>query len=267
MAIDYVVDYACVPKQTLGTQGILDRLKARDRAQTVIKLFRENGDQRPPSEMGFEMTRSTPDGEEETRVVVVQDMLDMAAELDPLAHACDGCPANVLQRPFGCTGFVQYPLSAAGEVWLLKQLPTPDEPLPWLLLRQAVEEMGYSGASVEELRAGETYFADANGFERDIVEYRVSTNQVFEMLFMLGHIQPAHAGVLLLFFNAIDRDMEADGMPEILNRTLPTADLRARHPFRLDAEPADDRTIADFKRFFHALYHAWSLNVRLLLDV
>lgn len=267
MAIDYVVDLACVPKQTLGTQGILDRLKARDRAQTVIKLFREGGDQRPPSEMGFEMARSTPDGEEETRVIVVQDMLDMAAELDPLASACEGCPANVLKRPFGCTGFVQYPLSAAGEVWLLKQLPGPEEPLPWLLLRQAVEEMGYTGSSVDELRAGETYFADPKGYLRDLVEFQVSTNQVFEMLFMLGHIQPAHAGVLLLFFNAIDRDMEADGMPEILNRTLSTDDLRARHPFRSGDDPSDDRTIADLKRFFHALYHAWSLNVRLLLDV
>lgn len=267
MAIDYIVDYACVPKETLGTQGILDRLKARDRASTVIQLYREGGDQRPPSEMGFEMSRNLPDGSEETRVIIVQDMLDEAAELDPLASYCEGCPANVIQRPFGCVSHVQYPLSAAGEVWLLKQLPDPEEPLPWLLLRQAVEEMGYNGVSVETLRTSESYFADPNGFARGLGEFQVSTNQVFEMLFMLGHIQPAHAGILLLFFNAIDRDFEADVLTEVLNRTLPTDELRAMHPFKHRVEPDDDRTTTDLKRFFSALYHVWSLNVRLLLDV
>ena len=212
MAIDYVVDYACVPKETLGTAGILDRLKARDRANTVIQLYRDGGDQRPASEMGFEMSRSLPDGSEETRVIIVQDMLDQAAELNPLASYCEGCPANLIGQPFGCVNYVQYPLSAAGEVWLLKQLPSPEEPLPWLLLRQAVEEMGYTGLSVEPLRAGESYFADPNGFARGLGEFTVSTNQVFEMLFMLGHIQPAHAGVLLLFTTycrlAFDRHSE-----------------------------------------------------------
>ena len=52
MAIDYVVDYACVPKETLGTAGILDRLKARKRANTVIQLYREGGDQRPIDQPG-----------------------------------------------------------------------------------------------------------------------------------------------------------------------------------------------------------------------
>src|SRR5512134_2442897 len=113
MAIDYIIDYACIPKQTLGTVGIIERLKARDRAHSVIRLFRENGDQRPPSEMGFEFTRTSPDGVEETRVIVVQEMLDRAAELDPLAQHCVGCPANVSGQPFGCVGFVQYPISAA----------------------------------------------------------------------------------------------------------------------------------------------------------
>ncbi len=267
MAIDTIVDLACVPKETLGTQGILDRLKARDRANTVIQLYRDGSDSRPPSEMGFELSRNLPDGSEETRVVIVQDMLDEAAELDPLASYCEGCPANLIGRPFGCMNFVQYPLSAEGEVWLLKQLPSPEEPLPWLLLRQAVAEMGYEGQSVEPLRASESYFADPNGFVRGLGEFQVSTNQVFEMLFMLGHIQPAHAGILLLFFNAIDRSIEADVLTEVLNRTAPTEALRARHPFRHAAEPNDDRTTSDLKRFFLALYHAWSLNVRLLLDV
>src|SRR5688572_641387 len=122
MAIDYVIDYPCVPKETLSTGGILERLKARERAGAVIKLFREAGDQRPPSEMGFEFTRTTLQGEEENRVIVVQEMLDLAAELDPLAHYCADCPANIMGVPYGCVGAIEYPISVAAERWLLDQL-------------------------------------------------------------------------------------------------------------------------------------------------
>jgi hypothetical protein len=138
MAIDYVIDLNCIPKEELTTDGIIERLKEEERANTIIALFRQNGDQRPPSEMGFEFTRSTPEGEEERRVIVVQDLLDRAAELQPLAHHCAGCgcPANRAGRPFGCIGFIQYPVTSESETWMLDRLPVPDEPLVWLLLKQ-----------------------------------------------------------------------------------------------------------------------------------
>ena len=94
MALDTLIDYDCAPKQALGAPGILERLKARERAATIIRLYRRNGDQRSPRDMGFEMVRSAADGSEETQVVVVQHLLDSAAELDPLAPHCAGCPAN-----------------------------------------------------------------------------------------------------------------------------------------------------------------------------
>lgn len=267
MAIDYIVNYNCVPKETLGTDGILDRLKGRARAEAVIQLFRQNGDQRPPSEMGFEFTRSTPDGAEENRVIVVQELLDQADALDPLAHHCAGCPANVSGQPFGCINFIQYPFSAAGEVWLLKQLPIPDQPLAWLLLRQSVEEMGYTGESVLPLREGDVYFEDHKGFSRKLGEIEVSSNQLFEMMFMLGHIQPAHAGVLLMFLNAIPRNGDAPDITEVLNRTTPAETRRERYPFLITPDAKDDTTIRELKLFLRALYQAWLLNVHVLLDV
>lgn len=267
MAIDYVVDYACVPKETLGTGGIMERLKARDRAGAVIKLFRENGDQRPPSEMGFEFTRTTSAGQEETRVVVVQEMLDMAAELEPLAQHCAGCPANVLGRPFGCFGAIEYPISLDGERWLLDQLPGTDQPLVWLLLRQGVQELGYDGAAVEPLRVNPAYFQERRVAGRDMVEFTMTANQVFEMLFLLGNIAPAHAGVVLLFFNAIPRGVEAAQIVEIMNGTLSTEAIEQDFPFQMHVTEFDDRTVAGLKDFFRALHRAWALNVPLLLDV
>lgn len=267
MAIDFVVDYDCVPKQTIDTAGILARLKGRARAGTIIKMFRANGDQRPPSEMGFEFTRTTLEGIEERQVIIVQDLLDQAATLDPLAHHCVGCPANALGGPFGCFGAIQYPFSKEGELWLLKQLPTPEEPMPWLLLRQTTREMGYTGQSVVPLRSGGTYFEDLNMYARGLGEMQVSTNQTFEMLFMLGHIQPAQAGALLLFFNAIANNLEADKITVILGRSHSTEDLQERFPFHMQPADDDDTTITELKQFFYALYLAWSHDVRLLLDV
>jgi len=265
MAIDFIIDLACVPKEMLGTDGILERLKGRERAESVIRLFRKNGDNRPPSEMGFEITRSTADGGEETRVIVVQELLDAADELIPLARYCDGCPANAAGRPFGCMNRIDYPLSQDGEIWLLKQLPTPDEPLVWLLLRQGIEDFGYDGSSVTPLRSeGKPYFQDTGLLARQMGEFNITTNQVFEMVFTLGHIQPTHAGVLLLFFNAIRRDLDADA---VMGISKAPADARQRYPFLLKPEDGDDHTVRQLKAFFYALYVAWTLDVRLLLDV
>lgn len=267
MAIDYVIDYACIPKETLSTAGIVERLKARERAASVIRLFRENGDQRPPGEMGFEMTRTALDGTEETRLVIVQEMLDLAAELDPLAGYCAGCPANASGESFGCVGFIQYPISSRAERWLLDRLPGTDEPLVWLLLRQGVQEMGYDGESVKPLRADTTYFEERRVAGRDLVEFVFTANQAFEMLFLLGDVQPAHAAILLLMFGAIPRAVDAAEIVSIMNRRLPPDEIATRYPFQMVAREHDDDTIVQFKAYFYALYRAWLLGVPLLLDV
>lgn len=266
MAIDYVVHLTCLPKETLGVDGILDRLKAAARAKEVIRLYRDNGDSRPPSEMGFEFTRNLPDGEEEVAVIMVQDMLNQAAELEPLLSWCADCPANILGRPFGCYGAINYPISSAAEKWLLDQLPYNHQPLLWLLLREALIEN--DGHPVEPLRAGGVYFEERNVRGRQYSESIASANQVFQMLFLFGHIQAGHAGILLLFFNAIPReDLESADISRILDGTLPQDEKEERFPFRLEHLDEDDSSISEFKTFFKALHRAWMLNVPLLLDV
>lgn len=267
MAIEYAVDYGCEPKSVLGTDGIIERLKERDRAALIIRQFRQAGDQRPPSQMGFEFTLSTLEGAEETEVLVVQDLLDRAAELDPLAGHCAGCPANLTGSPFGCIGQINYPISDRAEAWLLDQLPTIDQPLIWLLLREGIQKLGYDGATAKPLRENPQYFEERRLRGRDLTEFVFSADQVFEMLFLLGHIQPAQAGVLLLFFGAIRRDIEADTIVRILNRTLTADEIAAEFPFLLRPSPADDRTMSELKDFFRALYTAWKLDRPLILDV
>lgn len=265
MAIDYIIGYDCIPKQTIKAEGILERLKGEQRALSIIELFRKNGDQRPPSQMGFEFTRNTPEGVEETQVIVVQDLLDEAAELEPLEHYCIGCPANRTGERFGCMGFIQYPISRQAESWLLDRLPVPDEPLVWLLLKQGVQEFQYDGGTVKPLRnSSDAYFEERMTLQRRLGEFSIDANQLFEMIFAVGNIQPNHAALLLLFMGAINRDLEAD---EIMHITPAPPDADTRYPFILQHEPDDDQTIAELKEFLRALYMAWKLNVPLKLDV
>ncbi|MCY3719641.1 MAG: hypothetical protein OXG07_08810 [Anaerolineaceae bacterium] len=268
MALDYVIDHNCAPKQALTTAGILERLKARERAATIIRLYRRSGDQRSPREMGFEMLRTAADGSEETQIVVVQHLLDSAAELDSLAPHCEGCPANRTGAPFGCMGRIDYPISPRGEAFLLDSLPDPPTaPLVWLLLKQGIRDFNYDGGTVRPLRAEDrNIFVAEYALRRDLGELPVDSDQVFEMTFLTGHVRPNHAAILLLFFDALAREeLEAMQITEL--GALPPEE-RAAFDFLIPARDArDDDSTADMRAFLHALYLAWRLDVPLLLDV
>lgn len=270
MGVDTIIHYACVPKEQFSIEGIIARLKGRDRARAVIKYYREKGDERPIDEIGFEVSRQDAEGQSDTQTVIAADLIQAANELDDVAHYCKDCPANAHSRPFGCIGYLNYPISTQAEVWLLQQLPSPnDDPLLFLMLKKGIEEFGYSGDKPRELRnqVG-VFFENPDTLGRQYPELTVTTDQIFEMMFLLGHIQPGHAAMLLLFFNAIPRtDLEA---PDIMQ--LARADAAANTeaelpPFNHQPAPDDDASITDIKAFFQALYTAYRLKQHVLLDV
>lgn len=267
MGIDYIIDYACEPKQALGVGGIMGRLKGRDRAEAVIELYRAQGDMRSPSQMGFEMVRRTPEGDEEMEVIIVQSLLDAAEELIPWEPHCATCPANRIGAPFGCIGAINYPISEEGERWLLDQLPTNEHPLPYMLLQSAIRELGYSGADASPLRAEPGMFFDApEPLERNLEAVRVNGDQVFELLFLSGPIMPAHGSMLLQFFGAVSQDLDADVIMQLADP--PSEEwIQAELPFQMILVPGEDVAIRAFKQFFRALYIAFRLRATVLLDV
>ena len=215
--------------------------------------------------MGFEMVYRNAQGEEETTIVQVSDLDDLRSELDGFEHHCEGCPANRLKRSFGCIGAVNYPISGRAEVWMLEQLPTPDEPVPFLLLQQG-RDMGNTGAQAEGLRGGHpgVFFESPTIIKRQYEEMDVTGEQLFELLFLLGDIQPKRGIMIMLFMEAIHRDMQAD---ELMALTPAQQNYAAKYPFLLDGRGDDDASIRDLKGFFHALYIAWLLDKNVILDV
>jgi len=266
MAIDYVVNYLCNPKDQLTTQGILARLKGRAQAQRIIQLYRDAGDERPIEEMGFELTRSAADGNEENETVMVSQILAASQQLEPLAHHCEGCPANLKREPFGCFNNLNYPLTDNAERWLLLQLPIPEEaPLIWTLLQQHLRELNQQAHQVQEIRESGNYFESKQNPRRRLGEIALSGNNLFYFLFMQGHITPSRAAITLLIFGGIPRNVDAG---DILKMTPTPPDAAERFPFLFQPEPdADDATISELKAFFAAMYTAWLHNVELLLDV
>ena len=272
MAIDYIIEWDCIPKRELTSDGIRERLKERARAHEVIQWFRAAGDARDPAQMGFEFSHSTPGEPGDKQLIVVQDLLDHASALDDYAAHCASCPANRSGQPFGCIGFIQYPITARAETWLLERLPPPDEPLVWLLLKQGIQRLGYDGASVRELReadggvdaAERAYFELPSAPVRRLGELRVSGDQTLEMIFGVGErIIPNHAGILLLFLGAIERDLEAQEIQEISSFD---ASIRERFAFAMTAGADADNCIQELLSFFRALYLAWKLKVSLFVD-
>jgi len=267
MGIDYIVNLDCAPKRALTVEGLMGRLKGRDRAEKIIQLYRDQGDLRPPQQMAFEMVRRLPDGSEEVELIVVQSLLDAAQELAPWEADCARCPANVRGQSFGCTGAINYPLSEAGERWLLEQLPDDEHPLIFMLLGRALRDMSYRGEHGAALRAQPGVFlTSAQTPARNLGALTVSGDQVFEMLFLSGPLYPAHGALLLQFFGAVSPDLDAEVMMQLADPPS-RAWIDARLPFLHARAPRDDPTIAALKTFFYALYVAYYLGVPLLLDV
>jgi hypothetical protein len=267
MGIDYIIHYDCEPKRTLTLEGLMNRLKGRDRAAKIIELYRDQGDSRSPSQMGFEMMRHTPDGSAETEVMVVQDLLDAAAELEPWEHFCVGCPANRTATPFGCVGAINYPISTAAERWLLDQLPGNDHPLVFMLLQKALHEMGYTGETAAPLRAQSGVFMESPApLERDLDGMLITGDQVFELLFLSGPIHPAHGSLLLQFFGGVSPDLEASVMMQL---AVPPSQawIDEQVSFLHAPRASDDASITSLKEFFRALHIAFEFGVPVLLDV
>ena len=269
MGIDYVIHSSCLPQEQTELNDLLRRLKDRERAIEVIRWYRDNNDERPPSEIGFEVTRRTADGDAETELMIAQHTLDEAKVLDEIAQKFSECSDAETLQFYDCFGSINYPLQNRGEIWLLEQLPGIESPVMFLMLVRGVQEFGYTGDAARELRNNVgVYFQNPDTLARRYSEMDVTTDVMFEMMFQLGPIQPAHGAMLMLFFNAIPRDsMSPDQIMALTKGQITPEAMLKDFPFQQAIQDGDSETIKDYKRFFKALYHAYLLKVPVLLDL
>ena len=257
MAIDHIVALDCPPKRALGVQGIVDRIKARSRAESALSYARANGDKRAPEAITFKVAIIGPKGVAEERDVAVGGLLQQSAALESHRASCAGCPANHgSPSGFGCYESINYPIQTDTEAWLVSRLPQELSSTAGFLFGKALVDFGWDGEQAASMRAnGRTFFESPDQlgvqYDDDIV---IGSDVVFHMMFHLGHLGAAHAKLLCLFLGMLPADLPPQriGAADWMNDLIPI--------------PPEEGQIEQMATFLRACAKSAELGVDLLID-
>jgi hypothetical protein len=261
MAIDYVLAMGCEPQKVLGVERLVGLHRTRILARTALAHMRDDGDQRSPDEIEVQLTMRKPDGES-ARGVTLQTLLDESAPLDEVAEHCATCPAG-FAREFACHRRIRYPIPEHVEAWLMGRLPSTLDCTAGTLLARGLGEFGWDGAPTAKLRgAGTTYFESRAPYgvrwQTDDGTIEISSDQLFQMMFMVGNLAPTHCLMLALFCGVIPHDISIYDLKDQAGRSRALA--AAELPAQLDAD------IEQLAAFLRTLTIAARLEVSIMID-
>jgi hypothetical protein len=216
MGIDYIVDLDCPAKQALTVEKMVALIKGQNQARTIIEVRRREGDQRPPEQLTFTRMVLRPEGPTKQEINVGT-LLKQTQELQVHAHHCEGCKANLPGHPYGCYGSISYPISTRAEEWLMGLLPAKLESAAGHLLRSAVTDFKYTGGMFLNMRPQEMFFESRAPVRRKwgawLSGWTLTSDQLLQMLFGLGTLQPAHCKMMSIILGLIPTDESAAPPP------------------------------------------------------
>jgi len=261
MAIDYVLASGCGPQRELGVERLVSLNRTRILARSALEHMKADGEDRPANEIEVQLTMRKPEGDS-ARGVTLQDLLDEAKPLDEVTPACTACPAG-LPRELACHRRIRYPIPEHVEAWLMSRFPKNLQCTAGVLLARGIEEFKWDGEPTRRLRAaGTTYFESRAPYgvrwegENGVLE--ISSDQVFQMLFMVGHIAPTHGMMLALFTGVIPHDTSLFDLKDKAGRDRVLAD--AHLPTEADPD------IEQLAAFLRMLATAARLETTILVD-
>lgn len=261
MAIDYLLGVRCEPHHQLGVDRLVALNRTRILARSALAHMREDGDARAPNEIEIQLTMRTTGGDS-ARGVTLADLLEESRPLDTVAEYCGTCPAQ-LPREFACHRRIRYPIPERVEAWLMSRLPTTLACTAGALLVRGLAEFGWDGAPAAKMRAAGTTFFESRvpygvRWESKDGVIEISSDQVFQMMFLVGNLQPTHCLMLALFCGVIPHDTSLHDLKDDAGRArvLATANV----PSEADAD------IEQFAAFLRALGAAARLDVPILVD-
>jgi hypothetical protein len=261
MAIDYVLATGCGPQTQLGIDRLVELNRTRILARSALAHMREDGDARSPDEIEVQLTLRKPDGDS-ARGVTLQDLLDESRPLDSVTAECETCPAK-LPRELACHRRIRYPIPEHVEAWLMARLPEKLGCTAGALLVRGLGEFGWDGAPTAKLRAsGTTYFESRAPYgvrwQGDDGTIEISSDQLFQMMFMVGNLAPTHCLMLALFFGVIPHDISLHDLKDDAGRT------KALEDAQLATE--SDADIEQLAAFLRTLAIAARLDATVLID-
>jgi hypothetical protein len=235
--------------------------RTRILARSALAHMREDGDARAPGEIEIQLTMRTTGGDS-ARGVTLEDLLMEARPLDEVSPYCERCPAD-LAREFACHRRIRYPISERVEAWLMARLPESLACTAGALLVRGLAEFGWDGAPTAKLRASGTTFFESRapyGVRWDSPDgvIEISSDQVFQMMFLVGNLQPTHCLMLALFTGVIPHDTSLHDLKDSPGRSRALA--HATVPNQTDPD------IEQLAAFLRALGTAARLDVPILVD-
>ncbi len=267
MGIEYVIEQACPVRDALGGPRMVQLVKWRNQARAAVALQERKGEPKPPAEIKIRSVLHTPEGKT-VRETDAQSLLDESEPLRPLETHCPPCCVNVAQAPFGCFGSIAYPIRRASEEALLSLLPRTLDCTAGQFLRSALADFHMDGARAATLRGhGGRFFESAESARRDWsgwwTKYSVDFNQMFELIFTGGKIEPAHGFVLCLILGVIDQRLDAREIVGLMH------DADRKREMLLGASmprTGEGEGVAQFATFLEAVRRAAAHEVTVWID-
>ena len=261
MAIDYVLAARCEPQERLGIERLVELSRTRILARSMAAHLREDGDARAPRDIEIQLTTRTPSGDS-GKGVTLQDLLDQTAPLDEIAPYCERCPAGY-GRELACHRRIRYPIPERVEAWLMARLPVTLACTAGALLVRGIGELGWDGAPAAKLRAaGDTFFESRVPYgvrwEGATGTVEMSSDQLFQMMFLVGPLAPTHCLMLALFTGVIPHDTSLHDLKDAAGRGRALAGA--------SIAPESDPEIEQLAAFLRTLAVAARLDVPIYID-
>src|SRR5262249_8370605 len=145
------------------------------------------------------------------------ELLEQARALEPERGHCAACPANGDSPGVGCYKSIPYPIPEEAEAWLLRLLPDDLSSTAGQLLQRAVADSVAAGATAAGMRDdGDTFFESRQALSVTWGEgdgaFEIDSDQIFHMLFHVGHLGSTHALMVCLFFGVLPHDTELEAL-------------------------------------------------------
>jgi len=209
MGLDLITQKNCKVKEKIPQNELLNLIKERNRAIQVLKMVINSGKSKEEAfNTEFTQRLQTPEGIKDINVKV-SSLFQKTAILDELENVCNDCVV-AQNRPFGCIGYISYPISLKCEKWLASMaLEAYAKGHPHSLSIEFILDQKINGKRIKQMRSqGQTFFESNKPIDITLSKglfskRKIDTNQLLEITFLQGLMQTTHINYLLMMFGNI----------------------------------------------------------------
>ena len=268
MGLDLITQRNCEVKTEIPQKELLNQIKNRNRAYSVYNMLINDGKTIVESlNTEFTYQLQTLEGLK-NETLKVSTLISQTSFLEPLGNKCNNCIVSQ-NKPFGCIGFVSYPISEQCEIWLASLAESANKKgIPYSTSIIFIKDQKINGNRIKQMRIqGQTFF-EANQPKEIILSKSffkkdtITTDQLFDITFLNGLMQTTHINYLLMLYGGVVSDTsKPNNKPSKLN-----SENNKYVYLDLDLPNNADKSITEFYNYFHHLFIALINGHDVLMD-